>query len=171
MTDKETKTPKAKKAVELTKESIFDASTSEIREFAKTIGLDFTENASRDYMIQEIFENEEWDAYKPEDDATHVELTLAKTKDDKHPYQGGLNGKMFSIKRGVRVRVPVGYYNTMIDAAQMAYRVENLAPDEANIAEGGNAHKRIALGELPMTVHRFLTLEDGSNKIEVVKEN
>lgn len=139
------------------KKTIFDSGTKDILAFAKKeAGLTFPDDAGRDYIISQVFEAMGWDAYKPEDDATHVVVRLPLTKDNKHPYVGGFNGKMFTIKRGVDVEIPVGYYNTMIDAAAMRFRIENLDPNESNISEGGNAHKRIPMGELEITVKQFL---------------
>jgi len=139
------------------KTNIFDSSTREILDFAKTkAGLTFPEDAGRDFVIREVFEAMGWDAYKPEADATHVVVYLPKTKDSKHPYVGGYNGKMFSVKRGVDVELPVGYYNTMLDSAAMRFRIENLDPTASNISEGGNAHKRIPMGELEVTVKQFI---------------
>jgi len=82
---------------------------------------------------------------------------MPKTKDNKgHPYQGGFNGKIFAIKRGEDVEISIGQYNTMVDAAFMAYTIENLDPAETNISNGGNAHKRIPLGSLEVSVISFL---------------
>jgi len=139
------------------KTNIFDAGTKDILAFAKKeAGLTFPEDAGRSFIIQEVFEAMGWDAYKPEANATHVVVHLPKTKDSKHPYVGGFNGKMFSIKRGTDVEIPIGFYNAMLDAAAMRFRIENLDPNESNISEGGNAHKRIPMGELEITVKRFI---------------
>jgi len=103
------------KTVSLNQTNIFDAATDRILSFAQsTAGLTFEEGAGRDYIISQIFEALEWDAYKPEDNATHVVINLPLTKDEKQPYTGGLNGNMFSIKRGEDVEIPIGYYNTMV---------------------------------------------------------
>jgi len=142
----------------LTKADIFDASSSEIKAFAlDAAGLEFQPNAGRDYMIRQIFEALGWEAYAPAEGATHVVVNMPKTKDNKgHPYQGGFNGKIFAIKRGEDVEISIGQYNTMVDAAFMAYTIENLDPAETNISNGGNAHKRIPLGSLEVSVISFL---------------
>lgn len=146
-----------KKTPELTKESILDASTADILAFARDVaGLDFPADAGRDYVIDQVFEALEWDAYRPEADATHVELTLMKTADEKHPYQGGCNGRMFTIKRGERVTIPIAFYNTMLDAASMAYTIEPVTGEDPNLPEGGNAGRRIPRGDLPIRVHRWI---------------
>ena len=142
--------------VSLNQTNIFDAGTDQILEFAQTTaGLKFDEGAGRDYIISQIFEALEWDAYKPEDNATHVVVNLPLTKDDKQPYVGGLNGNMFTIKRGEDVEIPIGYYNTMIEAASKRFRIENVG-QLGETQEGGPAHRRIPLGALEMRVVKFL---------------
>lgn len=143
--------------VELTKTDIFDASKKEIIQFAKAnAGLDFPADAGREYMIREIFAAMGWEAYAPDEGMTHVVVNLPITKDNKHPYQGGFNGRMFTIKRGVDVELSIGQYNTMIEAASMRYTIENLDPTASNISEGGNAHKRIPVGALEVNVISWL---------------
>ena len=88
------------------KTNIFDAATNDITKFAKDkAGLTFDDGAGRDYIISEIFKAMEWDAYRPEDQATHVVVHLPLTKDDKNPYVGGLNGNIYD-KEGRRCRAP-----------------------------------------------------------------
>lgn len=159
---------KIEAAVELTKTNIFDAATADILAFAKAAaGLTFEENAGRDYIISEIFRALEWEAYKAEDDATHVVINLPITKDEKHPYRGGVNGKMFTIKRGVDVEVPIEYYNSMVDAAARRFVVENI-PESGDIQQGSPARNRIPLGALDMKVVRFL--KKGKSPIELKRE-
>jgi hypothetical protein len=146
----------AKNTPELTKTTIFDASTAEIVAFAeKFAGLEFNEGADRSWIIEQVFEAMEWDAYRPEEDATHVEVMLAKTKDNKHPYRGGFNGRSFSIKRGENVTIPIGYYNTMIDAASRAYTLECIGKGE-EVKEGSPASRRLPVGALDISVKRFI---------------
>jgi hypothetical protein len=151
----------------LTKTNIFDASTKEIIDFAAAeAGLSFPSDAGRDYMIREIHEALGWEAYAPEDGMTHVIIKLPKTKENKgHPYQGGFNGKMFSVKRGTNVELTIGQYNTMLDSAIMRFTIENLDPSSSNISEGGNAHKRIPVGALELQVVSFIN-KGGKNSVE-----
>lgn len=138
------------------KTNIFDAATNDITKFAKDkAGLTFDDGAGRDYIISEIFKAMEWDAYRPEDQATHVVVHLPLTKDDKNPYVGGLNGNMFTIKRGEDVELPIAYYNTMIDSAERRFRIENVGK-LGETQEGGPASRRIPLGGLEMRVVKFL---------------
>lgn len=153
----------------ITQDNIADASTADIRKFAlDEAGLDFADDAGREYMIYEIYEALEWDAYNPKDGATHVEITLAKTPEHKHPYRGGARnatgGGMFTIKRGEPVVINIMQYNSMLEAAKMAYAIESLSGDDPEISEGGSAHKRIPLGDLPITVHRWIN--KGTQKSE-----
>lgn len=142
--------------VSLNQTNIFDAATDQILSFARSsAGLTFDEGAGRDYIISQIFEALEWDAYKPEDSATHVVVNLPLTKDEKTPYTGGLNGNMFSIKRGEDVEIPIGYYNTMVDSASRRFRIENVG-QLGETQEGGPASRRIPLGGLEMRVVKFL---------------
>lgn len=141
---------------EITKENIADAATSAIRAFAaEAAGLTFAEDAGRDFIIQEVFKALEWDAYRPEADATHVVVNLPVTKDEKHPYRGGFNGVMFSVKRGVDVELPIGYYNTMIESAERRYAIAGLG-QSGEVTEGSPAGNRIPLGALDLRVVRFL---------------
>ena len=150
------------KEPELTRTTIVDASTKELRLFAETAaGLEFPADAGRDFIIREIFEALEWDAYAPDEGATHVVVNLPVTATEKNPYQGGCNGKMFTIQRGEDVEIPIGYYNTMVEAAAMRYKIESV-PKTGKIEEGSPASRRIPLGGLDMTVVKFLN--KGSQK-------
>lgn len=142
--------------VSLDQTNIFDAATDQIITFAReAAGLTFDTGAGREYIISQIYEALEWDAYAPEDDATHVVINLPLTKDEKHPYTGGLNGNMFSIKRGEDVEVPIGYYNTMVESATNRFRIESVG-QLGETQEGGPASRRIPLGSLEMRVIKFL---------------
>lgn len=136
--------------------TIHDASTSELREFAElAAGLTFEDGAGRDFIIQEIYTALDWDAYRPQEDATHVVIKLPKNKDNKHAYQGGFNGKMFTVKRGIEVEIPIGYYNTMIESAEMAFSLESLGESE-EIQEGSPASRRLPIGALDISIIRFI---------------
>ena len=150
--------PTKERVERLDKSNIHDASTSAIVAFAaKEAGLKFNEGASREYMISEIFEALEWEAYKPEDDATHVVINMSKTKENGgKAYRGGFNGKMFSIKRGEDVEIPIGYYNTIIDAATCAFTIESLRGSDAAMVEGGTAHRRVPYGSIDLSVKKFI---------------
>lgn len=140
----------------LTQETIADASTREIREFAEAAaGLTFNEGADRNFMIAQIYEALEWDAYRPEDNATHAIITLNKTKDNVHPYQGGVNGNMFTIKRGVQTEVPIAFYNSMVESASHAYSLETIGKS-GEISEGSPASRRLPVGALDIVVHGFV---------------
>jgi len=161
----------------INKTTIFDAATGEITKFAKDkAGLTFEEGAGRDYIISEIFSAMDWDAYRPEEQATHVVVHLPLTKDDKNPYTGGLNGNMFTIKRGEDVEIPVGYYNTMVDSAERRFRIENVGK-LGETQEGGPASRRVPLGGLEMRIVKFLNKgakppppKKRAHKAEVVAE-
>lgn len=158
----------ANKAPKLTMQSIHDASTAEILQFAEeAAGLTFEDNVGRDWVIQEIFTALEWDAYKPEDDATHVIINLPVTKDEKHPYQGGFNGRMFTVKRGVDIEIPIGFYNTMVESAVRRYKLESIG-QSGEIEEGSPASKRLPIGALDMRVIRFLNKGKVKNPKPVV---
>jgi hypothetical protein len=150
--------PTKERVEKLDKNTIHDAATSAIVAFAaKEAGLAFNEGASREYMITEIFEALEWEAYKPEVDATHVIINMPKTKENAGtPYRGGFNGKMFSVKRGEDVEMPIGYYNTIIDAASNAFTISAIRGSNANLSEGGTAHKRIPYGSIDLSVKKFI---------------
>ena len=140
----------------LDKKSIIDASTNDIRLFAKdAAGLEFEETAGREYMIDAVFEALEWDAYRPEADATHVTIQLPITEKEKHAYQGGFRGEMFSVKRGEPVTIPIEYYNTMVDAAMNAFKLQPLDPNSPEMPDGAK-QVRIPRGALEMTVIKFL---------------
>lgn len=146
----------AKAKLDFNKMTIHDASTAELLQFAEeAAGVTFDEGAGRAFIIQEIYTHLEWDAYRAEDDATHVIIKLPKTKDAKHPYQGGFNGKMFTVARGVEVELPIGYYNTMIESAEMAFSIASLGTDD-DIREGSPASKRLPVGALDISIVRFL---------------
>ena len=156
--------------VSLDQTNIFDAATDQILNFARdAAGLTFESGAGRDYIISQIFEALEWDAYKPEDDATHVVINLPLTKDEKHPYTGGLNGNMFAIKGGEDVEVPIGYYNTMVESAKNRFRIENVG-QHGETQEGGPASRRIPLGALEMRVVKFLNKGVKKVQAEVKKK-
>lgn len=141
---------------ELDQKSIIDASTPDIRLFAKEVaGLDFDEHAGREHMINEVFEALEWDAYRPEDEATHVVVELPITERNKHPYQGGFRGEMFTIKRGEPVTISIEQYNTMIDSAKMAFGLKPLDPNSPEMPDGAK-QVRVPRGAIDMTVHKFL---------------
>jgi hypothetical protein len=136
--------------------TIHDASTSELLAFAgKAAGLTFEAGAGRDFIIQEVYSSLGWDAYKPEVGATHVVIKLPKTKDLKHPYQGGFNGKMFTIKRNLDTEITIGMYNTMIEAARCSYSLESLGAGE-EVREGSPASRRLSVGDLDISVIRFI---------------
>jgi hypothetical protein len=136
--------------------TIHDASTKELLAFARQeAGLTFKKDAGRAFIIQEIYTNLGWDAYKPEEGATHVVIKLPKTKELKHPYQGGFNGKMFTIKRNVETEIPIGFYNTMIEAATCSFALESLGASE-DVREGSPASRRLSIGDLDISVIRFI---------------
>lgn len=142
--------------IKLDRINIHDAATGDIRAFGEQeAGLKFQEGAGRDFMVHSIFDAMGWDAYKPEEESTHVIISLPIKADDKNPYQGGLNGDMFSIKRGVDTKIPIGYYNTMIDAAAAKFSLMPLGKDGA-LADNTEVRKPIPYGSLDMRVISFI---------------
>lgn len=139
----------------LNQDSIRDASSSEIIAFAAdSCGLDFSEDASREYMISAVCEAEGWVEANPEDNATHVVVFIAKEAglDGHYGYRGGFNGKMFTIPRGVETEIPIGYYNTIRDSQAMGFAVKELD----KFKEGSPNEERIEVSGVPISVLRWV---------------
>lgn len=142
-------------APELTQSTIYDASTPEIRTFAEaTCGLEFPEDASREYMISEVCAAMDWAQKDPSDGATHVVLKIGKTADEggSLDVRGGWNGQMFTIKREVEVEVPIQYYNVLMDANSVGFTIQPM--DKAK--PGAPDEERIETSKYPIQVIRFL---------------
>lgn len=127
-----------KTKVELTVHNINDASTSEIAEFAKSAaGLEFNEGASRDWMLSEIHAALGWQRQSIEDNATHVEITIASDPNvpgGTHPVPVNANGlKRYVIQRDKPVVVPVVVYNILADINEQNFEV--LPTDKGDIPE------------------------------------
>lgn len=150
------------KSKELDQGSIYDASSAEIRAYGvEACGIEFDEEASRGYMIDQIVATQGWLQRDPEEGATHVEITIAKEpgKEGNFPWRGGANGEMFSVQRGTPVTIPMRYYEAIRSANQRAGFVIRPLDDHAGLAENSPSEERIALSGTPVTVHRFITQE------------
>lgn len=149
--------------VKIDRLTIHDASTAEIRKFGyEECGLEFNEDAGREFMVHAIYEAMEWDAYEPSEDATHVIVRLPITADQKTPYRGGFNGRMFSIKRGVDTKIPVEFYNTIVDSASAGFTLSALAKDGTIDKDNSEVRKPIPLDALDIRVVSWIN--EGTEK-------
>ena len=78
--------------------TIHDASAKEVRKYALEVcGIEFSEDDSRNKMIQAVFAAEGWSEADPSETATHVEILIAREAgvSGNHAYRGGFNGEQF----------------------------------------------------------------------------
>lgn len=148
----------ASKAKELNAVTIYDASTDEIRLFAKEkAGLDFEESSSREYMIDQIVQTLGYERKDPTQDATHVELVINPTDDDKNPVSVSVNGgTKLTIKRGQRVTIPVEHYQVLQDINENAIKVTPLTKGKPKNSEESPVVEYYKDIKYPMTVIRFI---------------
>ena len=145
------------KTKELNQNTIYEASSSEIRAYGlKECGIEFDEFAGRDTMIAEVVAARGWMTKDREAGATHVEIFISREpgKLGNHPYRGGANGEMFSIKRDENVIVPMRYYEAIRSSQNRAgYTLQTLT-DMGDISP---TEKRVAKSGLPISIIRFIT--------------
>ena len=145
------------KTKELNQNTIYEASSSEIRTYGlKECGIEFDEFAGRDTMIAEVVAARGWMTKDREAGATHVEIFISREpgKLGNHPYRGGANGEMFSIKRDENVIVPMRYYEAIRSSQNRAgYTLQTLT----DMGEISPTEKRVAKSGLPISIIRFIT--------------
>ena len=149
-----------KAAPKLDFKTIYDASTPDIRAFAKKeCGLDFPEDTSRDYMILQVCDTLAWQKKDPSEDATHVEILIpsADGPNGELPYRGSFNGRSFTILRDQEAVIPIEYYNTIKDSQSLGFTVAPLNANNPNLPpnESMLSRRRKVTG-YPMTVIRFI---------------
>lgn len=138
--------------------SIEDASSSEIRAYAlNACGIEFNEDAARSTMVDGVIEAQGWLRKDPEEGATHVEILITREPGElgNHPYRGGANGKMFSVKRGEPVVIPMHYYEAI--RSSQARPGFTIVPVGEHFGEEDPSQKRIPLTGLPISVLRWIT--------------
>ena len=145
------------KIPELNNNSIHDASAAEIRAYAEAVcGIDFDEDASRSLMINRVIESQDWLQKDPEDGATHIEILIGKEPgiEGNFPYRGGANGRMFSVKRGEPVIIPMNYWQSIKSAqARPGFTIVPLS----DMKENAPAEERLARSGAPVSVIRYIT--------------
>lgn len=145
------------KIKDLNQNSIYEASSSEIRAYGlEECGIEFEDTAARDNMISEIIVARGWLAKDREDGATHVEILIAREAgvEGNFPYRGGANGEMFSINRDVPVVIPMKYYEAIRSSqARAGFTLMTLK----DMGEDNPADKRIPNTGMPITILRFIT--------------
>jgi len=145
------------KIPELNQNNIHDASIGEIRLYATEVcGIEFDEGAARSTMIHSVIESQDWLQKDPEDGATHIEIIIGKepgiTGD--FPYRGGANGRMFSVKRGVPVIIPMAYWQSIKSAqARPGFTIVPLT----DMKENSPAEERLPRSGAPVSVLRYIT--------------
>ena len=136
--------------------TIHDASAKEVRKYALEVcGLEFSEDDSRNKMIQAVFAAEGWLEADPSETATHVEILIAREAgvSGNHAYRGGFNGEQFSIPRDIPTVIPKRYY-TAIQSAQLAAGF-TIAP-LTDMREMDVSNARIPSSAIPVTVLRWI---------------
>lgn len=147
------------KNLELTNNTIHDASANEIRAYAKeACGIEFGEDTARQNMIDQVIEAQGWLQRDPEEGATHVEITIAKEAgvEGDFPYRGGASGEMFSIKRGVPVVIPMKYWESIKSTQRRAgFTIVPLT----DMKENSPHEERLPRPGAPIQVHRYIIKE------------
>ena len=147
----------ATKIKEFNQNTIYDASSSEIRAYADSqCGIDFDENAARSTMIDQVIEAQGWLAKDPSDGATHVEIMIAREPGatGNFPWKGGANGKLFSIKRDTPTVIPMAYWQAIKSAQNRAgFTVVPLT----DMLEDTPSEKRIPNTGAPISILRWIT--------------
>ena len=142
-------------AKNLTLETVYDASKSELLDFAdQKCGIEFTGEENRDWIVSQICEAQGWVERDPSADATHAVIRLGKEMKPggTDAYRGGFNGRMFSIPREMDVEVPIGYLNTITDSHRRGFSLRQLT----KFKEGSPANDRIERSGVPVTVIKYL---------------
>ena len=146
----------ATKNLEFDQNSIYEASSAEIRTYAnENCGIEFTKHADRDSMIKQVVEAMGWLAKDPSEDATHVEIMIAREAGvtGNFPYRGGANGEMFSIKRDVATIIPIKFWESIKSAQNRAgFTVVPLT----EMLESSPSEKRIPSTGVPISILRWI---------------
>jgi hypothetical protein len=147
----------APKIKDLNQNSVYEASSSEIRAYGLAeCGIEFEEHTSRDTMINEVISARGWMIKDREAGATHVELIIAREPgvEGNFPYRGGANGEMFSIKRDEKVIIPMRFYEAIRSSQNRAgYTLQTLQ----DMGEISPTEKRIPKSGVPISILRFIT--------------
>jgi hypothetical protein len=155
-TNKKTTTVKTK-APKYNANTIYDASASEIRDFAvKEAGLDFDEGVSRAYMLEMLCEELAWQPKDLSEDATHALIRIAKSPEQGGhlSFRGGFNGTMFTIQREQEVEIPIGFYNVIQEVNSLGFTISPMVKGEAK--EASPVENRIQNTLYPVQVLRFI---------------
>lgn len=149
---------KAKVTIKYDAQSINDASTQEIIEFAaEEAGLVFDSDMSREYMLEQIFATLQWLQKDPTEGATHVlmRIAISPSTGGQHAVRLGLNGRMMTVQREQDIEVPIDFYNVLMDINSLGYVIPPLDKAGALTSETPLQHK-IQVTKYPVTVLRFI---------------
>lgn len=145
------------KAPEYNAQTIRDASTNEIKEFAqKEAGLVFPEGTSRDYMCEQIGEALGWLRINPADDATHVVLRIAVSPEEGGhlPVRLGYQGRMMTVQREQDVEVPIGFYHVLMDINSLGFEIPPLK--KGALKDQSPLQNKVQVTKFPVSILRFV---------------
>mgnify|MGYP000265330221 CR=1 FL=1 len=127
------------------KSDVDQLSGEELREQAVALGIQFADNAQDKTIRKKIMDSlgivdedlapsqSKLENSAPERPfSKQVTIIISRDKDDKQPVAVGVNGRVFRMKRGVEVTVPVEVLSVLDDAIQVTME---LVEDEHGIEQ------------------------------------
>lgn len=144
--------------IKLTPENIADASTADIRAFAKAeVGLSFSEDTSRSYMVEQIFDALAWLRKDPTEGATHVliRVGLSSGENGMQDIRLGCAGRMMTVQREQEVEVPIAFYNVLQDINSLGFDIPSL-DKEGKMLKNEKGQMRIPKTKYPVQVLKFI---------------
>lgn len=108
---------------------INDLTREELKEQAELLGISFSEKERTEVLKQKIKvalgdvdDREEVFAHKATArDEERISIVLNESDTDKQPVQVGVNGRLFVIKRGVKVSVPMSVIEVLNNAQRLVW--------------------------------------------------